>query len=150
MYTNNLNSTVSCNILTCDISDHLAIHTRISLGSNSNNVNLRNSRRLNSDQTEFRIFNDANNQTFKRLIEDDTCDDVHDDMDAQTQYDKFTEIYMKHYNTAYPLKSQRVRRNNERQNPKPWILPWLEDACARKNDLFHEFIKKNNFRNSQL
>ena len=62
-------------------------------------------------------------------------------MDAQNQYDKFSEIYMKHYNTAYPLKSQRECRNNERQNPKPCILPWLENACARKNLMYHYYIK---------
>jgi hypothetical protein len=27
-----------------------------------------------------------------------------------------------------------VRRANEREDPKPWILPWLESACARKNE----------------
>ena len=47
---------------------------------------------------------------------------------------------MRHYNTAYPLKTERVRRKNERKNPKPWILPWLEDACARKKNLYHEFV----------
>ena len=49
---------------------------------------------------------------------------------------------MRHYNAAYPLKSQRERRKNERKNPKPWILPWLEDACARKNLLYHYFVKE--------
>ena len=55
---------------------------------------------------------------------------------------KFYETYTKHYNTAYPPKSQHKRRNNERKNPKPWILPWLEDACARKNKLYHSFVKE--------
>ena len=143
VYTNNLDSTVSCNILTCDISDHLAIHTRVSLASSSSNSmrNIRNSRVNNPEQTEFRLFNEANNEAFKQLIEDETWADIKDDLDAQSKYDKFTEIYMKHYNTAYPLKSQRVRRKSERQDPKPWILPWLEDACARKNDSFHKFVK---------
>ena len=47
---------------------------------------------------------------------------------------------MKHYDTAFPLNSQRVRRKNERKDPKPWILPWLEDACARKQDLYEIFV----------
>ena len=63
-------------------------------------------------------------------------------MNAQESYDKLNEIYMSHYDTAYPLKSNRIRRNHERKDPKPWILPWLEDACARKNKLYHEFVKK--------
>ena len=57
-------------------------------------------------------------------------------MDAQTAYNKFEEIYLKHYNNAYPLKSDHIRRKNERKNPKPWILPWLEDACSHKKDFF--------------
>ena len=68
-------------------------------------------------------------------------------MDAQEQYNTFTEIYMKHYNTAYPIKSQRERRKNELQNPKPWILPWLEDACARKKLLYHDFVLEPTIKN---
>ena len=52
-----------------------------------------------------------------------------------------SEIYTKHYDTAYPLKNDRNRRKNERLNPKPWILPWLENACARKQDLYHKSVK---------
>ena len=43
---------------------------------------------------------------------------------------------MKHYNTAYPLSVSKGRRPNQRRNPKPWILPWLEDACSRKNEAY--------------
>ena len=61
---------------------------------------------------------------------------------ASEKYDKFNEIYMKHYDTAYPLKSKRSRRKNERTDPKPWILPWLETACARKNTSYFLKITK--------
>ena len=62
-------------------------------------------------------------------------------MNAQSQYEKFDEIYMRHYNNAYPLNNdKRTRRKNERRSPKPWILPWLEDACARKNNLYHQLF----------
>ena len=33
---------------------------------------------------------------------------------------------------AQTIKSERVRRK-KRLDPKPWILPWLEGACDRKN-----------------
>ena len=77
----------------------------------------------------------------KNLINGEGWNEMSDDMDAQTAYNKFEEIYLKHYNSAYPLKSSQTRRKNERQNPKPWILPWLEDACARKQHAYHDFIK---------
>ena len=50
--------------------------------------------------------------------------------DAAAQYNKFNKIYAHHYNNAYPLQ-------NETKNSKPWLLPWLEDACASKQDLYH-------------
>ena len=90
---------------------------------------------------DIRIFNDANNETFNSLINTETWTDITDDMDAQKSYDKFHETYIKHYEAAYPLKSQRIRCQNERQDPKPWILPWLGDESARKTDFYHEFVK---------
>ena len=92
--------------------------------------------------SRYRIFNEAKNQTFSQLIDTETWDEITDDMNAQESYDKLNEIYMSHYDTAYPLKSNRIRRNHERKDPKPWILPWLEDTCARKNKLYHEFVTK--------
>ena len=47
---------------------------------------------------------------------------------------------MNHYNTAFPLNTERVRRKKERVDPKPWILPWLEEACDRKNRLYHDWV----------
>ena len=122
-----------------DLSDHLGIHTKISLGSST-----RESHTIKSKQErrDYRIFNEANNETFKRLINEETWDVINEESDAQDSYNTFNDIYMKHYNTAYPLKSNRIRRNNERKDPKPWILPWLEDACSRKNKLYHDFVKK--------
>ena len=60
---------------------------------------------------------------------------------AKFEDNQFCKIYSAHYDASYPLKKNKVRRKNERKNPKPWILPWLESACARKNDLY--FISVN-------
>ena len=142
VYSNNVYSSLSCNILTLDISDHLATHTRITLGS-STSESRRCTKIPKQEKNECRLFNEANNAFFKQLINDETwTDHITDDMDAQEAYDKLDDIYMTHYNTAYPLISKRIRRRNERKNPKPWILPWLEDACQRKNKLYHSYIKK--------
>ena len=142
VYTNNIDSTLSCNILTLDLSDHLAIHTRISLGSTTVQSR-RFSAHSRNDKVNIRIFNEANDSIFKQLIYEESWEEaLSDTLDAQSAYSKFDETYMKHYNKAYPLKSDHVRRKNERKNPKPWILPWLEDACARKNNLYHEFVNR--------
>ena len=124
-----------------DLSDHLATHTKITLGS-SIPASHRTTGRLKGEKNELRLFNEANNLKFKQLIEEETGGEVTDEMDAQNSYSKFEEIYLKHYDDAYPLKSTHIRRKNERENAKPWIMPWLEDACQRKNRLYHLYVKE--------
>ena len=142
VYTNDIDSALSCNILTLDLSDHLATHTKIKLGS-STGSSRRISAQTKNDKNNLRIFNEANDQIFKQLINEETWEEaLSDTLDAQSAFYIFDEIYMKHYDKAYPLKSEHVRRKNERLNPKPWILPWLEDACARKNSLYHTFVSE--------
>ena len=134
VFSNNIESALSCNILTLDLSDHLAIHTKILLNSNTN-LSQKTSKEKNTDNTEFRVFNEVNDLLFKQLIDDESWDDFADDLNAQDSYNKFEKNYSNHYNSAYPLKSTHKRRKNEHQNPKTWILPWLEDACVRKKSL---------------
>ena len=100
------------------MSDHLATHTRILLNKTKtkHSTNFRNKR--NDISHDIRIFNEANNETFKNLVKNETWEEITDDLDAQNSYEKFHEIYMKHYDTAFPLNSQRVRRKNERKDPK--------------------------------
>ena len=38
VYTNNVDNVISCNILTLDLSDHLAIHTKVFLKSNCTRI----------------------------------------------------------------------------------------------------------------
>ena len=148
VYTNDIHNTLSCNVLTVDISDHLATLTTVSLGNISharpkftNNPNV-------NEATETRTFNEANNAVFEQLIHQESWEEVFTLSDADSQYNKLSEIYTKHYNAAYPLKNNRNRRKNERLNPKPWILPWLEDACARKQDLYHKSVKYPTLENT--
>ena len=143
VYSNNLFNTLSCNIITVDMSDHLATLTTINVGNSdvSSMVTTKIDRLPCHNKTVFRIFNEVSSQKFKQLIEEETWEDVFViDDDVDLQYNKFCEVYSKHYDEAYPKKKNRTRRKNERANPKPWILPWLEDACARKQDLFFESV----------
>ena len=55
--------------------------------------------------------------------------------------------YNRIYTTVYPTKRQFQRRQNERVNPKPWILPWLEEAIERKNYAYHDYVKEPVDRN---
>ena len=147
VYTNNLENTLSSNIITIDLSDHLATLTTLTLDKNSYstriNYQIANSLRV-PEISNTRVFKEANNEKFKELINNESWESVNitdENPDDQTHFDEFLLVYTSHYNNAYPLKSNRVRRKNERLNSKPWILPWLEDAISRKDDLFHKSVK---------
>ena len=94
------------------------------------------------DILNHRKYDAASHAVFKSLIESKEWSEVNSANDANDQYEKFAGIYMKHYEKAYPLKKLVPRRKNERRDPKPWILPWLEDACARRKQLFLKKIKE--------
>ena len=149
VYTNNVEKTISSNVITLDLSDHLGTLTKISLDSNSSHVknNIHNLKFPSNIENlhvnrNVRVINEANNNVFKQLVSNEGWESVLDsNLDAEAQFDKFLTVYTAHYNTAYPLKSQRIRRKNERVNSKPWMLPWLEDAIARKEDLYHKSVK---------
>ena len=94
---------------------------------------------------QYSKFNAENVEKFHELIENENWDNVYTESDTQLKYTKFLDTYTKLYNTAFPKSS--TRRKNSRKNPKPWILPWLEDACSRKNKLYHAFVKNPTVEN---
>ena len=46
--------------------------------------------------------------------------------------------YREIYDECFPMKT---KPKKIRKFDQPWILPWREDACARKNRLYHTFVK---------
>ena len=143
IYTNQIHNIYSTGIITHDISDHLATQISIALYENLNNNSA-----TDTETSAFHIFNADNLQTFQELIRDETWTEVYEQVNTQDKYNKFLDIYNKHYTTAFPVRNSRPKRKNERKNTKPWILPWLEDACARKNKLYHEFVRNPSTENS--
>ena len=53
------------------------------------------------------MINEVNHAIFKELIERETWGEVAEIHGASEQYDRFSEIYMRHYYTAYPIRSTR-------------------------------------------
>ena len=155
VYTNKVEKIISSNVVALDLSDHLGTYIRISLAPSFDRVSrpfepkcLINDTQTNSNkQHEYRMFNEANNEIFKRLIHDESWEQL-DGLCADARYEKFCEIYTHHYNTAYPLNTKRIRRKHERVNPKPWVTPWLEDAFNRKNLLYLNYVKEPSIQNS--
>ena len=133
VYTNDLTNTISCHVITVEISDHLATLTTLSLGGS--HFRREKINKTNDSPAQGRKFNEASHLEFKNLIRRESWQDVLTHENADVQYEKFCEIYTQHYEAAYPLKNRGPKRKNERKDPKPWILPWLEDACARRQRL---------------
>ena len=146
IYINSTNSVVSSNVITLDITDHLGTNVIISLNKNFDRTVRPANRMADSNTCNYRVFNSANDENFKNLIQGETWE-MGDNLDAEEKYDKFCDIYTKHYESAYPSKNNSARRRHERAQPKPWILPWLEDAIHRKQLLYHDFIKHNTTAN---
>ena len=121
---------LTSSVITLDITDHLATTVTISLDGNFDSSLYRRNAHENNDKVraDFRIFNEANLQKFEELIASEHWN-VPEELNADEQYTFFLEIYTKHYNDAFPLTKDRVRRKRERVDPKPWILPWLEEVC---------------------
>ncbi len=147
VYSNFVQHTLSCNVLTVDVSDHLATLTTIALGDFCFDANNTRSKIPDRNKCDTRVFNDANHLKFKDCIESETWEEITSDMNADEQYATFNRLYCKHYETAYPNRSKQDRRKNERVNPKPFMLPWLEDACSRKNSLFHKSVNDPSEKN---
>ena len=54
------------------------------------------------------MINEVNHAIFKELIERETWDEVAEIHGANEQYEiRFSEIYARHYYTAYPIRSTR-------------------------------------------
>jgi len=149
VYTNKAHKVKGSSVIAIDLSDHLATYINISLDPSYDRANpstyIPNHTRTNEKPREFRIFNEANNETFKELIKGENWSAL-EGLGAEDRYDKFCQIYTNHYDTAYPLNNQRIRRKHERVDPKPWITPWLEEAFHRKNLLYVDFAKEPNIQ----
>ena len=145
IYTNSLSQIISTGILINDISDHFG--TYINLKFNSNCINTRPNTHELSINIPHRKLTAANIKYFQRLISNESWDTTTQQHTAQDKFNKFIETYTKHYDTAFPETNNAIKRKHQRRNPKPWILPWLEDACARKNKLYQDFINTPSIEN---
>ena len=142
IYTNSVQHIISTRVVTLDISDHLGTCVTIELSENFSRMTFNNI----GDSYEKRSFNAVNTQKFNELMENETWDDVYSQTDTETKFENFSKIYNQHYNLAFGI-VHNTRRKKQRKNPKPWIMPWLEEACDRKNRLYNTFIKEPSIAN---
>ena len=146
VYTNTLPQTTSTGILINDISDHLGTYININLKNNSVS-NRHPTQNSLSSNLPYRRFTAENLEHFRQLISTESWSTTTQESTCQEKYDRFTETYNKQYDCAFPETYNTKKRKTQRKNPKPWILPWFEEACDRKNRLHHDFIKAPSIAN---
>ena len=143
MYSNQIHNICKSGIITHDITDHLATYINIALYDRLNSQHMTEKSIASSEQCRM---NEQNIATFMDLLETENWDEVTNEQDTQLKYDLFSTKYAAHYKTAF-ISHAPARRSNQRALPKPWILPWLEEACDRKNKFYADFIKDPNESN---
>ena len=143
IYTNSLENTTTAGIVLVDTSDHLG--TFVALNYNSRRVN--GTYVPKDNRPASRKFTEENITKFQELIYNETWNDVKNENEPNEKYNKFHATYNKHYDTTFPEGDTNKNRKNQRREPKKWILPWLEDACARRDKLYEKFIREPTIQN---
>ena len=131
IFTNSITNFVNSGILMDPFADHLGPFANISLDTS---INL-----INKGHYAYSEFNEENIKKFHDLIRNSDWQNVYDSNNADSKYNKFLEIYSNCYKRAFPSKTRKFR--NPRITGKPWMVPWLIEACDRKNNLYALFVK---------
>ena len=127
-------------MLTLDLSDHLATYVTILTKDFSNPTKFSQISQPNGGQH----FSNENLEKFKREITNCNWDEIHNISSADNKFETFIALYNSAYDKIFSTKENLSRskpKYKPRKTNKPWILPWLQDACNRKNKLYHNFVK---------
>ena len=133
IYTNAIMRYRSSGVITDPIADHLG--TYIKLGY--------------TDQCQTKApayynytdYSDENILKFNNLLQHTVSDwkSLESSYDANDRFNRLHAIVTMHYSNTFP--TTRKKCDNRKASGKPWIMPWLQEACDRKNQLYSEFIK---------
>ena len=131
IYTNSINNFRSSGVITDPFADHLGTFLKIGIGSKL--ICPKGPTHYNHTD-----YSDDNVDGFINLLNSADWAPVSTTDHPNDMYNSFDSIFFTHYNTTFP--STRKKCNNRKEEGKPWIMPWLQEACSRKNDLYSTFI----------
>ena len=140
IFVNSAHSVTKSGVITEPVADHLA--TYVTLLINPNKPNHRN---ITFSQSNARKISDENLENFKTAIENTDWTELDLIENAAQKYTKFQSMYTKIYNDSFTKHT--TNNKFDRNTTKPWILPWLQSACDRKNKLYHNYIKSRSIEN---
>ena len=140
IFSNNCHTITQSGIITENLSDHLAVYVNLLLDPNK--VNHKISEDTNSH--EQYLINDEKLVDFKKEIANTDWTFLDQVYSADEKFEKFEHEYTKIYQKNFPPKT---KRSKKRKTDKPWILPWLQSACDRKNAMYKTFVKHPTIEN---
>ena len=134
IFVNHCAAVTKSGIITADLSDHLATFVNIVIDT----------KKLNSMATELdstftrRCIVAENLENFKKDINNVDWNFLSDIDSADEKFSNFEAKYREIYDKNFPRK---ISKKGKHRRTKPWLLPWLQNACARKNRYYKDFIK---------
>jgi len=137
IFVNNCSAVTKSGIITTDISDHLAPFVNIL-------IDKLKCQAFENDSYEWRQMSDESLELFKREISNTNWDFVQIPDSADEKYTLFEIKYKQIYDMCFPIKTKSPKR---RKFDQPWVQPWLQGACDRKNKLYKKFVKKPTIEN---
>ena len=131
IFSNSCHAITKSGVITETLSDHMAVYVTILLDPNKVNYKIQ--------EQENYVINDTNLASFKREISKTDWSFLNHTQSADEKFDSFEKKYREIYERNFP---KNVKKPAKRKNDKPWLLPWLQSACNRKNLLYKAFAKQ--------
>ena len=136
IFVNTCHAVTKSGVLMESISDHLPIFVTLLVDPNCTNNRLNS---INFENSAHRIINQDNLENFKKDLQSTDWSGIFQTESADGKFDIFENIYSSVYNKNFPCQDN--TRKRRRKCDKVWILPWLQNACDRKNALYKKFVK---------
>ena len=132
IYCNHVNVVSKSFVVTLDLSDHLGTYVQFSAGPNFLLSNGTSSATDDppSEITNFRKFNATNMEKFENSISNESWEPVFNENSADEKYEKFVEIYNRHYDKAFVLNTSR-RKMKEKILNLGYFLGWRMHVNAK-------------------
>ena len=142
IFVNSVHMITKSGVITEHVADHLAPYVTLLIDQNKPNH-----RNITFNKSNARKLSDENLENFKSAIENTDWSELDLIANATQKYTKFQSIYTKIYNNSFTTYKTNTNKNLQRNTTKPWILPWLQSACDRKNKFYHNYIKHRSIEN---
>ena len=140
IFSNNCHTITQSGVITENLSDHLAVY--VSILMNPDKI----THKITADTTshEQHFISDEKLADFRQEIASTDWTFLDEIYSADEKFEKFEHEYSKIYQKNFPPKAKRAKN---RKNDKPWLLPWLQAACDRKNAMYKTFVKHPTIEN---